>query len=131
MADLYVWIAAGAVAVLIPVAIYFLPAKTRIIIDTPTSTARAEMRPLWGMGAAMIARALPRKGHGSPLASFTDAKRIGHALMTPGIAEAAYSALKSIYDLKPRVAQLDLRLHLGDSSHTRVVQTATQAAFNL
>lgn len=128
MSDLYIWIAAGAVAVLIPAAIYFLPAKTRIVIDTPTSTARAELRPLWGMGSAMIARALPRKGHGSPLASFNDAKRIGHALMTPGIAEAAYSALKSIYDLKPRVAKLDLRLNLGDSSHTRVVQTATQAA---
>lgn len=128
MDDLYVWIAAAAVAVLIPAAIYFLPAKTRILIDTPTSTARAEMRPIWGMGAAMISRALPRKGHGSPLASFNDAKRIGHALMTPGIAEAAYSALKSIYDLKPRVAKLELRLNLGDSSHTRVVQTAAQAA---
>src|SRR5688572_23549370 len=127
MDDLYVWIAAGAVAVLIPVAIYFLPAKTRIVIDTPTSTARAEMRPLWGMGAAMITRALPKKHHGSPLASFGDVRRIGHALMTPGIAEAVYAALKSINDLKPRVARLDLRLNLGDNSQTRVVQTAAQA----
>ncbi|MGD9966757.1 MAG: hypothetical protein AB7T59_09570 [Hyphomonadaceae bacterium] len=128
MGDLYVWIAAGAAAVLIPAAIYFLPAKTRIIIDTPTSTARAEMRPLWGMGAALITRALPKKAHGNPLALFNDAPRIGHALMTPGIAEAAYAALKSIYDLKPRVAKLDLRLNLGDGAQTRVVQTATQAA---
>lgn len=128
MDNLYVWIAAAAVAVLIPAAIYFLPAKTRVIIDTPTSTARAEMRPLWGVGSAMISRALPRSAHGSPLTSFNDVKRIGHALMTPGVAEAAYSALKSIYDLKPRVAKLELRLNLGDSSHTRVVQTATHAA---
>lgn len=127
MGDLYVWIAAAVVAVLIPAAIYFLPAKTQIIIDTPTSTARAEMRPLWGMGAAMITRALPKASHGSPLASFGDVKRVGHALMTPGIAEAAYTALKSIYDLKPRVAKLELRMNLGDASQTRVVQTAAQA----
>lgn len=128
MNDLYVWIAAGALAVLIPAAIYFLPAKTRIVIDTPTSTARAEMRPLWGMGAAMISRALPRDGHGNPLSSFNDVKRIGHALMTPGITEAAYAAIKSVYDLKPKVAKLDLRLNLGDGAQTRVVQTAAQAA---
>jgi hypothetical protein len=127
MNDLYIWMAAAAVAVLIPAAIYFLPAKTRIVIDTPTSTARAEMRPLWGMGAAMITRALPKKQHGSPLSSFGDVRRIGHALMTPGIAEAVYAALKSINDLKPRVAHLDLRLNLGDNSQTRVVQTAAQA----
>lgn len=128
MDDIYVWIAAAAVALLIPAAIYFLPAKTRIVIDTPTSTARAEMRPLWGMGAAMITRILPRSAHGNPLASFNDVKRVGHALMTPGIAEAAYAAIKSIYDLKPKIARLDLRLNLGDSAQTRVVQTAVQAA---
>ena len=128
MNDIYVWIAAAAVAVLIPAAIYFLPAKTRIVIDTPTSTARAEMRPLWGLGAAMITRALPKASHGSPLASFNDVKRIGHALMTPGIAEAAYAAVKSLYDLKPKVAKLDLRLNLGDGAQTRVIQTAAQAA---
>jgi hypothetical protein len=128
MDDIYVWIAAAAVAVLIPAAIYFLPAKTRIVIDTPTSTARAEMRPLWGLGAALITRILPKSAHGSPLASFNDVKRIGHALMTPGIAEAAYAAVKSIYDLKPKVVKLDLRLNLGDGAQTRVVQTAAQAA---
>jgi hypothetical protein len=128
MDDIYVWIAAAAVAVLIPAAIYFLPAKTRIVIDTPTSTARAEMRPLWGLGAALITRILPKSTHGNPLASFNDVKRIGHALMTPGIAEAAYAAIKSIYDLNPKVAKLDLRLNLGDSAQTRVVQTAAQAA---
>ncbi|MGD9980641.1 MAG: hypothetical protein AB7H66_05245 [Hyphomonadaceae bacterium] len=128
MDDWMVWSVAAAAAVLIPAAIFFLPAKTRIVIDTPTSTARAEMRPLWGLGAAMITRALPRKAHGSPLPSFGDVRRISHALMTPGIADAVYIALKDVYDLKPRIARLDLRLNLGDASQTRVVQTAAQAA---
>lgn len=122
-----VWAPAIAAAVLIPLGIYFLPARTRIVIDTPTSTARAEVRPLWGLGAAMITRALPKKSHGSPLPSFQDVRRIGHALMTPGIADAAYAAVKTIYDLKPRVAKLELRMNLADTSHTRVVQTAVQA----
>jgi hypothetical protein len=127
--DFTVWaIAGGVAAVLIPLGCYFLPANTKIVIDTPTSTARVEMRLLWGMGPAMIARALPKKSHGSPMTLFNDAKRIGHALMTPGIADAAYGALKSIYDLKPRVAKLELRMNLGDSGQTRVVQTAAQAA---
>jgi hypothetical protein len=128
MDDLYVWSAAGALAVLIPLAIYFLPAKTRILIDTPTSTARAEVRPIWGLGAAMITRALPKKAHGHPLESFADVRRIGHALMTPGIVDAAYATLRSLYDLKPRVAKLDLRMNLADAAHARVVQTAAQAA---
>ncbi|MBL8547792.1 MAG: hypothetical protein JNL81_15095 [Hyphomonadaceae bacterium] len=125
--DLIVWSAAGALAVLIPLAIYFLPAKTRILIDTPTSTARAEVRPLWGMGAALITRALPRKSHGNPLPSFHDVRRVGHALMTPGIADAVYAAIKSLYDLNPRVAKVDLRMNLANTSHTRVVQTAIEA----
>lgn len=125
--DLLVWAPAVAAAVLIPLAIYFLPAKTRIIIDTPTSTARAEVRPLWGLGAALITRALPKKLHGSPLPSFGDAQRVGHALITPGIIDVAYSAAKSLADLKPRVAKLELRLNLADTSRTRVVQTAVQA----
>ena len=125
--DLLVWAPALAAAVLIPLAIYFLPAKTRIIIDTPTSTARAEVRPLWGLGAALITRVLPKKLHGSPLPSFSDAKRVGHALITPGIIDVAYEAAKSLADLKPRIAKLELRLNLADTSRTRVVQTAVQA----
>ena len=40
------WGAALAVgAIFIALAMYVLPARTRIVIDTPTSTARAEMRP--------------------------------------------------------------------------------------
>ena len=127
MQDIYVWSAAGALAVLIPLAIYFLPAKTRILIDTPTSTARAELRPLWGFGAALITRALPRKQHGTPLPSFGDVGRVGHALITPGIVEVVYAAAKSILDMKPKVAKLELRLNLSDAARTRVVQTAVQA----
>lgn len=125
--DWLVWIPAVAAAILIPLGIYFLPAKTRILIDTPTSTARAEVRPLWGLGAALITRALPKKNHGAPLTSFQDLRRISHALMTPGIADAVYATLKSLFDLKPRVAKFDLRMNLADTSHTRVVQTAVQA----
>ncbi|MEZ5959844.1 MAG: hypothetical protein R3C30_05385 [Hyphomonadaceae bacterium] len=129
MDDLVVWASAGATAaILIPLACYFLPAQTKIVIDTPTSTARAEMRLLWGFGPTSIARALPKRDHGSPLALFGDAARIGHALMTPGIADAAYAGLKSIQALKPRVVQLRLGVNLSDSSQNRVVQTAVQAA---
>lgn len=127
MNELYVWIATGVLALLIPAAIYFLPAKTRIVIDTPTSTARAEVRPLWGFGAALITRALPRKQHGTPLPSFGDVGRVGHALITPGIVDVVYAAAKSLLDLKPRVAKMELRLNLADSARTRVVQTAVQA----
>jgi hypothetical protein len=114
--------------VVIPLALYFLPANTKIVIDTPTSTARAEMRLLWGLGPAVIKRALPKKANGSPFAPFNDAVRIGHAMMTPGIADAAYTAIKGLYDLKPRVAQLTLGVNLGDNAQNLVVQTAAQAA---
>jgi hypothetical protein len=126
--DYTIWAIAGvAAAVLIPLAGYFLPANTKIVIDTPTSTARAEVRLLWGLGPTTITRALPKKANGNPLALFNEAPRIGHALMTPGIADTAYAAIKSLYDLKPRVAKLDLRINLGDSAQNTVVQTAAQA----
>lgn len=129
MDDFVVWAIAGAVAaVLIPLACYFLPAQTKIIIDTPTSTARAELRLLWGLGPVSIARALPKRDHGSPLALFNDAARIGHALMTPGIADAAFAAIRSLYALKPRVVNVRLGVNLGDTAKDRVVQTAVQAA---
>lgn len=127
--DFTIWMIAGAAAaILIPLACYFLPAQTKIIIDTPTSTARAEMRLLYGLGPVSISRALPKREHGSPLALFNDATRIGHALMTPGIADAAYAGIKSLYHLKPRVVQLTLGLNLGDTARDRVVQTAVHAA---
>jgi hypothetical protein len=129
MDNYLIWAIAGAVAaILIPFACYFAPAHTTIVIDTPTSTARAEMRLLWGMGPAIIARALPAKGNGSPLAAFTDAARVGHALMTPGIADAASIALRSLYELKPRAAHMQLAINLNDTAQSRVVQTGVQAA---
>lgn len=127
--DFAVWMIAGAsAAVLIPLACYFLPAQTKIIIDTPTSTARAELRLLWGFGPVSITRALPKRDHGAPLAAFNDTVRIGHALMTPGIADAAYGALRSVYDLKPRAVHVALGVNLGDNAQNVVVQTAVQAA---
>ena len=129
MDDFAIWMIAGAVAaILIPLACYFLPAQTKIIIDTPTSTARAEMRLLWGFGPVSIARALPKRAHGTPLARFNDAVRIGHALMTPGIADTAYAALRSVYELNPRAVELKLGMNLSDTAQSRVVQTAVQAA---
>lgn len=130
MDDFAIWMIAGAAAaILIPLACYVLPAQIKIIVDTPTSTARAEMRLLWGLGPVSIARALPKGDHGTPLAIFNDAERIGHALMTPGLADAAYAGLRSIYELKPRVVELTLGMNLSDSAQNRVVQTAVQAAF--
>ncbi|MGQ0531269.1 MAG: hypothetical protein ACT4OF_01085 [Caulobacteraceae bacterium] len=127
--DFMTWAIVGAAAaILIPLACYFLPANTTIVIDTPTSTARAEMRLFWGLGPAIIARALPKRDNGTPLARFDDAARIGHALMTPSIADAAYAAIKDLYDLKPRVVRLQLGVNLGDNAQNVVVQTAVQAA---
>lgn len=125
-----IWVIAGGVAVLaIALGCYFLPAKTTIVVDTPTSTARAEMRLLWGLGPSVIARALPRTGNGNPLTFFNDAARVGNALMTPGIADAVYGAVRSLYDLKPRVTRVAFGMNLGDNAQNLVVQTAAQAAF--
>lgn len=127
--DFMVWMIAGAIAaILIPLGCYFLPAHTKIVIDTPTSTARAELRLLWGLGPVSIVRALPKKKHGTPLVAFSDGPRIARALMTPGIADAAFGALRAIYELKPRVVDLKVGLNLGDNSQNLVVQTAVQAA---
>lgn len=127
--DLTTWAIAGvAAAILLPLACYVLPARTKIIVDTPTSTARAEMRLLWGLGPVSIARALPKQENGSPLAVFNDVGRIAHALMTPGIADAAYGGLRSLYELKPRVMRVAVGVNLGDNAQNLVVQTAVQAA---
>lgn len=127
--DFTIWAGVGlAAAVLIPLAMYLLPARTKIVLDTPTSTARAEMRLLWGLGPPIIARALPKQGNGSPLAFFNDAVRIGHALMTPRIADEAIAVVRELYAHEPRVAQMRFGLNLGDPSKNLVVQTAAQAA---
>lgn len=127
--DFTVWVLAGAgAAVLIVLAGFYAPARTKIIIDTPTSTARAEMRVLWGLGPMFISRALPRVSTETPLAVFNDAVRIGHALMTPGIAEAAYGAVRQLLELRPSIARVGLGVNLGDHAQNLVVQTAVQAA---
>ena len=56
------WIAGGVVLAVL--ALLFAPARTKILIDTPTSTARAEMHLLWGLGPLVFARALPAAAAG-------------------------------------------------------------------
>jgi hypothetical protein len=124
--DVLFWIAGGALLVVL--ALVFAPARAKILIDTPTSTARAEIRLFWGLGPVVLARALPRAATGTPLAVFSDAARIGHALMTPSLADAAYIALRRLFALKPAVSRLELGVNLGDNAQNLVVQTAAQAA---
>lgn len=123
------WLAAiGGGGLLIWAALYALPARTAITIDTAASAAQAEMRLLWGLGPTLYSRALPKSELGSPLASFHDNTRIGQALMTPGIAEVSYRSLRRLYEMRPRVARLELGLNLSDPAQNLVVQTAVQAA---
>lgn len=131
--DMMIWAvgAAAAAALLLIAAMHFLPARVRIVIDTPTSTARAEMRPLWGVLPTVYARALPQTGVGKPLAVFSDVMRIGPALMTPGLSDAVYEAIKGLYALKPKLVDLRLALNLGDPAQNLVVQTGAQAAMAL
>ena len=120
------WIAGGAL--LVALALLAAPARCKILVDTPTSTARAELRLLWGLGPLVLARALPQAAAGAPLAAFNDTLRIAHALMTPALADAACEAVRCLYRLKPAVTRLELGLNLGDSAKNLVVQTAAQAA---
>jgi hypothetical protein len=127
--NLIVW---AAIAVVTVVALYgavmAAPAKTAILIDTGGSTARAEMRLLWGLGPKFTARALPREKSGAPLAVFNDPARIGYALMTPGIAEMSYEAVRRVYELQPTLTRIDVGVNLSDTSENTVVLTAVQAA---
>jgi hypothetical protein len=127
--DLVVWaLAAAGVLIAIGAALMYAPAKTSILIDTSGSAARAEMQTLWGMGPRWTGRLIPAESAGAPLAVFNDPARIGHALMTPGIADAAYHAVRELYDLKPRVVRVEVRVNLADTAQNRVVQTAVEAA---
>jgi hypothetical protein len=127
--ELIVWaLAAGGVLVVVFVALLYAPAKTSILVDTAGSTARAEMRTLWGLGPKLTGRALPREAGGNPLALFNDPVRIGYALMTPGIAEAAFQAVRRIYELKPNVTRIAIGVNLADTAQNTVVQTAVHAA---
>ena len=127
--ELIVWAfaAAGGLGVIF-LALLYAPAKTSILIDTAGSTARAEMRTLWGLGPKLTGRALPREAGGNPLALFNDPVRIGYALMTPGIAEATFEAVRRVYELKPSVTRIAVGVNLADTAQNTVVQTAVQAA---
>jgi hypothetical protein len=131
--DLLTWAAIGGAALFVLLLgvglVYLAPARTTIVVDTVAATARADMRVLWGAGPILSARALPREGNGEPLPHFNDIARIGYALMTPGIADVAYSALRELLNRPTRVAHAELGLNLGDASRNLVVQTAVQAAF--
>lgn len=118
---------AGGVVLLGVIAFFFAPAHTNIIVDTSGSTARADLKTMWGMGPNISVRALPRSGAGSPLATFNDPVRIGHALMTPGLADAMYEAIRRLFQFKPKVAQVELRMNLADPAQTRVVETGVHA----
>jgi hypothetical protein len=127
--DAATWvIVAGGAALVLLAACYYVPAKTRIIVDTPTSTARAEISLLWGVGPTLTARALPKQAAGNPFASFNDAARVGHAMMTPGLADVVHAALRSLFALNWRTGRLNVGVNFGDNAQNTVVQTAAQAA---
>lgn len=130
--DLLFWAAmAAGGALLLAAAMHYLPARARIVIDTQTSTARIEMRPLWGLLPTTYARSLPQRGVSEPLAVFNDVDRIGPALMTPGLSEAAFEALNSLHALGMREGQVRLGLNLADAAQNRVVQTAAEGVLAL
>lgn len=118
---------AGAAVLLFVGALLYAPARTNIVIDTTGSTARADMRLLWGMGPAWSMRALPKELAGNPMPAFYDPARVGYALMTPGIADTTYLAVRRLFDLNPKAARFDLGVNLADSAQARVVDTAIQA----
>jgi len=128
--DWIYWAAgAGALALgaAIIAALHFAPARTTIVVDTQGSTARADMKTLWGIGPTWALRALPKEIAGNPMPAFTDPARVGYALMTPGIAEITYATLQRVLALKPATAQFKLAFLLPDTGQSRVVQTAVQA----
>lgn len=127
--DWIIWVILAGVAVLAFLfACNYAPARTKIMVDTPTSTARAEMHLLWGFGPSLTGRALPKRAAGSPFAVFNDPVRVGYALMTPGLADTVYVALRALYDLEPQLNQVEIGMNLSDPAQERVVQTAIQAA---
>src|SRR5690606_29815916 len=104
-----IWLIIAAAAVIAVAAFVLMaPARAAILIDTTASTARADIWPVWGIFPRHSVRVLPRHGAGSPLAVFNDPERISQALMTPGIADAAYEAVRRLFALHPRVARLAL-----------------------
>lgn len=127
-----IWLAAAAGALIVlALAAYWAPARVTILVDTPTSTARADLKLLWGLGPKYTARALPRAQSGSPLAVFNDALRIGNALMTPGLADVTVTAVRQLFESKLRTANIGLMVNTGDTAKDLVIQTAAQAAITM
>lgn len=127
-----IWVLGGVGPLfLVSLALWHAPAKTNILVDTPTSTARADMGLLWGIGPRVSVRLFSRASTGAPVAPFNDAVRAGHALITPGIADVVVAAICELIALKPRVAEVKLLVDTGDSGKDRVVETAVQAALTL
>jgi hypothetical protein len=120
---------AGAVVLVLAIvgALFYAPARTSILIDTRGAIARADMKLLWGVGPAWTLRALPKELAGNPLAAFYDPARVGYALMTPGIADTTYAALRRLFAHNPSHARFDLGVNLADAAQARVVETAIQA----
>ncbi|MBC7770592.1 MAG: hypothetical protein H7124_17560 [Phycisphaerales bacterium] len=122
---------AGVVVVAILLAALLAPAKTTILVDTPTSTARADMRLLWGFGPKLTARALPHAKPGDPVTHFNDVVRVGNAFLTPGIADVAAHTIQRLMANGARVAHTSLAINTGDYAKDLVVQTGVQAALTL
>jgi hypothetical protein len=127
-----IWIWAGAACGLLVIAglalMLFAPARAIILIDTATSTARIEQKLFWGFGPLTYKRILPSDLQGIPMPAFHDPERIGPALMTPGLADATFKAIRDLFALKPSLARFELLLNLPDPSQTRVIETGAHAA---
>lgn len=124
-----IWAGAAVAAIVVfLLALRFAPARTNIVVDTAASTARADTTLLWGFGPMVVTRVLPRGEAGAPLAVFNDPQRIGHALMTPGIADVTMGAYERLIALGAQKARFDVGLNLGDSARDLVVQTSIEAA---
>ena len=119
---------AGGLIVAAGLTIALAPARCTILIDTATSTARVEQKLFWGAGPMTYKRILPADVQGTPMPVFHDPERIGPALMTPGIADATFKAIRDLFALKPSVARFELLLNLPDPSQARVIETGAYAA---
>lgn len=127
--DIVIWAAlAVGLVVIAGLTLLLAPARTTILIDTATSTARVEQKLLWGAGPLTYKRILPQADQGVPMAVFYEPSHIGAALMTPGLADATYRAVQGLFALKPSLARFELLTNLPDPAQTRVIDTAAHAA---
>lgn len=132
MNDTVLWVAYGAGGVVfLFILAWIVPARLSVMIDSTTAVAQTELRLFWGLGPKLSYQATREKERPDLVQMFADAPRIGNALMTPGIVDVTLNAVKQIFQLKPRVANLALSVNLGDSSKDLVMQTAVQGALAL